>query len=269
MVNLKNYCVHDDFSHHKEEFYRTYEIIRPHITLTDKIVLNLCSGSGLHTGFLVRKGAQVTGIDILDYETLWGGNFKGKLLEIFRDNNEPFDGSKCQFILMNAENLLFRDELFDFVYCINAFEHIRDPSNALLEIWRVLKPGGFAFIQFDPLFYCDTGSHMSDFLPEPWGHLVYPEEEYVEKLRCVNCPEEMIHDFRWGLNRKKMSYFIKLFGIFTDKNLKVFEKVASFEWSGVSHPSHMTHENFRELQKIYSKKDLLFRGMNILMRKLS
>jgi ubiquinone/menaquinone biosynthesis C-methylase UbiE len=268
MVNLKNYSVHDDFSHHKEEFFKTYEIICPYTTLNDKMVLNLCSGTGLHTGFLVRNGARVIGTDILDYETLWGGNFKGKLLEIFRDNNEPFDGSKCQFIRMNAENLLFRDDLFDFVYCINAFEHIQDPSNALLEIWRVLKPGGYAFIQFDPLYYCDTGSHMFDFFPEPWGHLVYSEDEYIQKIRSAHCPEEMIQDFRSGLNKKRRRYFIKLFSIFTDDKLQIFEKKASYEWSGVSNPEFMKHNNFERLQKIYLKEDLLFRGMNILLKKI-
>ena len=268
MVNLKNYVVSDDFSHHKEEFYRTYEIIRLHTGIKDKMILNLCSGAGLHTGFLVRNGAQVIGIDLLDYETLWGGNFKGKLLEIFRDNNEPFDGSKCQFIRMNAENLLFRDDLFDFVYCINAFEHIQDPSNALLEIWRVLKPGGYAFIQFDPLYYCDTGSHMFDFFPEPWGHLVYSEDEYIQKIRSAHCPEEMIQDFRSGLNKKRRRYFIKLFSIFTDEKLQIFEKKVSYEWSGVSNPGFMKHNNFERLQKVYPKEDLLFRGMNILLQKI-
>ena len=59
MVNLKNYTVVDDFSHHKEEFSRTFEIIRPHINLNNKMTLNLCSGTGLHTGFLVRKVVHV------------------------------------------------------------------------------------------------------------------------------------------------------------------------------------------------------------------
>jgi len=268
MVNIKNYRLTDDFSHHREEFYRTYAIIREEITLESTLTLNLCSGSGLHTGFLVRNGAQVIGIDLVDYETLWGGNFKGKLLEIFQDNKEAFDGSKCQFIRMDAENLIFKDELFDFVYCINAFEHIHDPSNALLEIWRVLKTGGYAFIQFDPLYYCDTGSHMFDFVPEPWAHLVYSKEEYIQKLREANCPEDAINDFISGLNRKRRKYFIQLFELVTDITLKVFEKKASLEWSGLTNPDYKDHENFKTLQKIYPKEDLLFRGMNILLKKL-
>ena len=143
MVDLKNYHVEDDFKQHELEFERTYEIIFRHTSLDGKTVLDLCSGTGMHTGFLIRQNpAYVIGVDLLDYETLWGGGFKQKLSEIYTRFNSPFDGNKCQFMRMNAQNLLFRDGLFDFVYCLNAYEHISDPANALLEIWRVLKTGG-------------------------------------------------------------------------------------------------------------------------------
>lgn len=268
MVNLKNYSVKDDFLHHKQEFYRTYEIIQKYLTLEGTLTLNLCSGTGLHTGFLVQNGAHVIGVDLLDYETLWGGNFKSGLLGIFQQNNEEFDGSKCQFIRMNAENLLFRDDLFDFIYCVNAFEHIHDPSNALLEIWRVLKPGGFAFIQFDPVYYCDTGSHMFDFVPEPWGHLMYSEATFIEKLIAGSCPAEMIQDFKSGLNKKSKNYFFKLFDIFTQGETQVFERLQFYTWSGPTHLSHLLHGNFRHLREKIPEEDLLFRGMSCLLKKL-
>jgi len=268
MVNLKKYALIDDFSHHKEEFLRSYEIIRLHTTLENKMTLNLCSGTGLHTGFLVRNGAQVIGVDLLDYETLWGGNFKEKLMGIFQDNGIPFDSTKCQFIRMDAECLLFKDELFDFVYCVNAFEHIQDPSNALLEIWRVLKPGGFAFVQFDPLYYCDTGSHMFDFVSEPWGHLVHNESMFVEKLKTASCPPEMINDFKYGLNRKSKGYFVKLFNIFTRGETQIFKELEFNIWSGTTDPIFLTHENFSNLKKIISEDDLLCRGMGYLLKKI-
>jgi len=109
---------------------------------------------------------------------------------------------------------------------------------------------------------------MFDFFPEPWGHLVYSEEEYIQNLRYANCPAEMIQDFRSGLNRKGRGYFMKLFTIFTDKKLQIFEKKALYEWSGITKPEHLKHNNFESLQKFYSKEDLLFRGMNILLKKI-
>ena len=103
---------------------------------------------------------------------------------MYNNHGYSFDPNRVQFVTANAEKLIFEDNLFDFVFCLNSFEHISDPSKALSEIKRVLKPSGFAFIQFDPVYYCDTGGHMFDFVPEPWGHLIYSEEEYISKLQA-------------------------------------------------------------------------------------
>jgi SAM-dependent methyltransferase len=45
-------------------------------------------------------------------------------------------------VVADAHQLPFRDESFEAVVSLNAFEHYRDPRRAAQEIWRVLKPGG-------------------------------------------------------------------------------------------------------------------------------
>jgi ubiquinone/menaquinone biosynthesis C-methylase UbiE len=269
MVNLKNYDKTEDFNHHRIEFENAYEIIQRHTSLEGKIILDLCSGTGMHSGFLLQKDPKfVYGVDLLDYETLWGGRFKQNLVEMYESFGLEFNKDKLQFIRMNAQELFFKDELFDFVYCINAFEHIGDPLLSLLEVHRVLKKGGHAFIQFDPLFSCDTGGHMFDFIPEPWGHLIYSTDDYVKKLKAEGCPLEMINDFIYGLNRFKKKYFLTIFRITTEGELKLFEKMESYEWAGVVKQEHLSHKNFQVLRKIYSQEDLLSRGMNILIQKI-
>lgn len=48
---------------------------------------------------------------------------------------------------MNIKDLEFRDGMFDCIVCYHVLEHIDDERRALDELYRVLKPGGWAIIQ--------------------------------------------------------------------------------------------------------------------------
>lgn len=50
-------------------------------------------------------------------------------------------------VKLNATSIGFDDETFDVVIANHVLEHIPDDRRALLEIWRVLKPGGWAMLQ--------------------------------------------------------------------------------------------------------------------------
>ena len=49
------------------------------------------------------------------------------------------------YVTGDAHALPFDDESFDAAWTHHAFEHIRDPLGALLEVSRVLKPNGYLF----------------------------------------------------------------------------------------------------------------------------
>jgi SAM-dependent methyltransferase len=53
--------------------------------------------------------------------------------------------------LMDIRDLEFRDGLFDCLICYHVLEHIDDDDRALSELFRVLKPGGWAIIQVPTL----------------------------------------------------------------------------------------------------------------------
>jgi ubiquinone/menaquinone biosynthesis C-methylase UbiE len=81
-------------------------------------------GEGIEAAILAQRlDAKVVGIDV--------------------ENN--FDKEAQKFAALetgDAENLLFKDETFDFVFSYHALEHIQNPKIALKEIHRVLKTGG-------------------------------------------------------------------------------------------------------------------------------
>lgn len=54
-------------------------------------------------------------------------------------------------VKMDIHEIPFNGDVFDIVLCNHVLEHVRDDIQAMREIYRVLKPGGFAILQV-PLF---------------------------------------------------------------------------------------------------------------------
>jgi len=52
------------------------------------------------------------------------------------------NGENVEFIVMSAESLAFKENMFQTILMIEVLEHIFNPKNVLTEILRVLEPGG-------------------------------------------------------------------------------------------------------------------------------
>ena len=101
------------------------------------VVLDLGCGEGRHViSAYIEGDVQSIGVD------LSLGDLK-TTREKFEDFAEP-DNTAKSFGLSSANALAlpFADESFDKVICSEVLEHIPDYQGALVEIQRVLKPGG-------------------------------------------------------------------------------------------------------------------------------
>jgi len=103
---------------------------------------------------------------------------------------------KVDVRVMDATDLLFPDNYFDFVISAATFEHIECVESAAAEIGRVLKPSGIVWIGVH-LFPSISGGHHLDWSsPDrvqskkvpPWDHLQrnsFPVNVYLNKLRLA------------------------------------------------------------------------------------
>lgn len=55
-------------------------------------------------------------------------------------------------VKLDVHEIPFEENNFDVVFCNHVMEHVQDDRKAMSEIYRVLKPGGFAILQI-PLFH--------------------------------------------------------------------------------------------------------------------
>jgi SAM-dependent methyltransferase len=64
----------------------------------------------------------------------------------FTARSLSMDGLTSLLQVSDAENLPFRDNMFDIVYSWGVLHHSPDTPAAVREVWRVLKPGGKAAV---------------------------------------------------------------------------------------------------------------------------
>ena len=85
---------------------------------------------------------------------------------------------------MDAENLEFRDNTFNFIISIHSFEHIENVEKVIIELKRVLNKGGGFYLAID--FYSKFfGGHKFE-SNKLWDHLLnknFSPNVYTNQLR--------------------------------------------------------------------------------------
>ena len=119
----------------KERITRFMKIIEPR---PDHFFLDVGCGVGQLTFHLARAGAAVVGIEV-GFEAVQVGS------AILKECSLP---APVNFICQDAISLPFQNEIFDRVVCADVMEHLSEEEKraVLLEVYRVLKPGGEVFL---------------------------------------------------------------------------------------------------------------------------
>jgi len=99
-----------------------------------KTVLDIGCNTGVFTFEIAHLGARIFGIDI-----------SVKAIRRAREYSIQL-GSDVPFLVADMDFLPFQDCRFDIVIVTATLDHIKDPTIAIEEIRRVLKPGGEVFV---------------------------------------------------------------------------------------------------------------------------
>lgn len=160
-------------------------------------ILDLGCGQGYFSRVLAEAGAKVLGVDVA-----------GELIKLAKDQ----DKKNQNFLVLSAEKLTgINDNRFNAVICILALQNIKNFQAAILEMHRVLKPGGRAVLVLNhPAFRIPAGSF--------WGWDEQQKQQYrrvdsymseisqkVDMTQGVT--EKQKKKYTWSFHRPLQNYF--------------------------------------------------------------
>ncbi len=266
------------FSSSGGKFYET--LSRQHFPEGSRL-LEVGSGEG-HLACLMSafSGVSVTGIDIIEYEKSGFPTVRERLTREFEVQKPLLRGvprlesmatttglkgvmERTSHLTMSAEEMAFPDESFDFVYSLNVMEHVPNPDRAFKEISRVLRAGGRALLQYEPLYYSDCGSHLPSTLGfnRPWAQLVMTPDEIKQAILTAGGVPNEVDNILASLNGHKPSYY---FDAMNASGLTVqFRGVRR----GFTIPGAGESREYRRLLERYSNEDLTTIGMTWVLEK--
>jgi len=113
-------------------------------------------------------------------------------------------------VCCKADHLPFEDETFDLVSLIDVMEHVIQWKQCLSEVYRVLKPSGFTYMQF-PFLNNVSHAHLGDLVRFEHVELLWKKktilavykrlaEEEVERSD-IERPDELRQWFEWHLEQ--------------------------------------------------------------------
>lgn len=94
-------------------------------------------------------------------------------------------GADYQADICNNNNLLILDDSFNLVICTEVLEHVANPFAAAIEINRILKPGGKAYIT-TPFNFRIHGP-----LPDNWRFTIHGLRQLFSHMEILSIEEVM------------------------------------------------------------------------------
>lgn len=104
-------------------------------------ILEAGCGFGHWVFWMAKHNFQVTGVDIAE-KTIETAKLYAKNKKI----------SNCKFVVADIRKLPLEDNSFDMIFSFGVIEHFKNPKPLMLELKRVLKPGGKIFLSVPNIY---------------------------------------------------------------------------------------------------------------------
>lgn len=158
---------------HKRRFKEIGKLIDP----VKGKVLDVGSADGMFSKVILdkSKASKLIGIDVVKSSVDWAKKHWKR-------------NKRMKFMVGDAEDLKFKTNTFDAVFCLEVLEHVCQPKKALKEFKRVMKKGGYGvfLVPSDSLLFRAIWFLWLHFYPRGWvwkeTHIQTYKNSYLPKI---------------------------------------------------------------------------------------
>ncbi len=178
----------EDASQRVEKIYTTPDVIEQRRTILGALALQpgervIDIGSG--PGLLASEMAVAVGTD----GRICGVDVSESMLALARARTPPAGGGPIEYHEAGAHTLPYAEQSFDVAVCTQVYEYVDDVPAALLELGRVLRPGGRALVldtDWDSIVWASSDDERMHRVLAAWEeHLVDPHlPRTLTRLLC-------------------------------------------------------------------------------------
>ncbi len=168
------------------------------VEIRGRTLLDVGSGVAGYSHEFARQGARVVSVDLV------------------HPRHSGVD--RMSQVQASAVTVPLRNGAADIVFCASLIEHVAEPQAVLLEIERILRPGGVAYVSFPP-YYSPMGGHEFSpfhYLGEQWAIRLARRDAVVPlwARQLYNMPDQ-VRSFSglsqgWGLYKMTIRKFRRL-----------------------------------------------------------
>ena len=156
-------------------------------SLSEADILEIGCGDGINTLLMGLHGVKrAVGVDM--YLRLFKLDEKGETVRRLADGvikargvkeslEQYLKGHHAELLEMDATQMSFPDNSFDFIITRSVLEHIPSIEILYTEINRVLRPGGIIYHEIDPFSWL-RGCHKRGLVDIPWAHARLTSQEF-------------------------------------------------------------------------------------------
>jgi SAM-dependent methyltransferase len=176
----------------------------------------------------------------------------------------------------------YADDYFDLIVSSSAFEHIHNFDVALAEMYRILKPGGYLFSHFGPIWSTSYGHHLwvthngklynywNVILP-PYCHLLMTRQRLADELAKAHPPEirHLICEYVFSSPERNQLFYEDYEAIIKKSAFEVIVFKGYDAWElREKYDVSITPETFRLLREKYpERRQFGYDGITVLVAK--